>query len=244
MNALPPNCSELREAHLVRDESGPAPSGLELHVRDCAACAAWLERHTQLTGVLGSMDRFAAPDALDDDVRTALEVGTARLVESILELPRVPAPAELDARLAESLDASPAFLRCFDDLAPKAAPAVLDRLVDEELRDKAALTRRFTRSLTRASGPRALAERVEEALQAPGRTPAWRRMAAGSLAAAALVVVSLPLFDTVEASPPGVPTGSTILVQRVDSLQDLDPFARGFVLGLTGTHTENGEEEL
>ena len=234
MNSIPqPLCSELREAYLVGEDSTKADSALVPHAGECAECAQWLVRHRRLVGILGALDRYPAPIELDSAVMDELIVGTARLVEGILELPRLQAPDELGYQLEESLLGSPALMRALNTLKPLPAPNVLDRLVDEDLQDPAAVTRRFAGQLTRLSGPRGLAGRLEASLPSATSQRIVRRVVrfgAGGLAAAMLVSVFLPLFkDSGNQGPI-----NRFVVVEVQSLASLDPLAQSLLTGLAG----------
>jgi hypothetical protein len=234
VNSTPqPPCSDLREAYLVSEESTKANSVLVPHARECAECAQWLIRHRRLVGVLGALDRYPAPVELDSAVLDELIVGTARLVEGILELPRLHAPDELGEQLAKDLLGSPALMRALNTLKPLSAPSVLDRLVDEDLRDPAAVTRRFAGQLSRLSGPRGLAGRLEASLPSASSQRFVRgllRFGAGGVAAALLVFVTLPLFKS---STNQVPSSRFVVVE-VQSLASLDLLAQNLLTGLTG----------
>lgn len=233
MSTTPQLCSDLRETHLVSEECSKADSALVLHARECGLCQEWLARHRRLVGVLGALDRYPAPIDMDSAVMDELIVGTARLVDGILELPRLHAPDELAEQLQEELLGSPVLMRALNTLRPISAPSVLDRLVDEDLRDPAAVTRRFAGQLSRLSGPRGLASRIEASLPGASSQGLVRRVlryGAGGVAAAVLIVVSLPFLQ----ESPNQPERSRFVVVEVQSLASLDPLAQSMLLGLTG----------
>lgn len=270
MSAPSNPCSILREEHLLRDEHCQAPSALEQHARECGECGAWLQRHERLVGVLGAVGRYPAPADLESGVVAELISGASRLADDILELPsysggehgepqppallqralselpRHAAPAELEQRLAADLEGSPLARRTVGRLEPMPAPSVLDRLVDEELRDPAAVTRRMAGGLPRRPGPAVLASGVEHALSdAPRERPAALRLRwSGGVAAAALLV----LAGTWLAGDRAASDTPRLMLVEVQSLESLDPLAADLLAGMTGRTTvvalEDEEAEL
>lgn len=267
MSAPSNPCSTLREEHLLLDEHCQAPSALEQHAQECDACGAWLQRHERLLGVLGAVGRYPAPVDLESGVVDELISGASRLAENILELPAYsigehgeaelaaplqralaglavqPAPSELDRRLAQDLEGSPVLRRTVGRLERVSAPSVLERLVDEELRDPAAVTRRMAGSLPRQSGPGQLASNVEHAL---GEGPARRTRIlplrwSGGVSAAALLI----LAGTWLAGDRGADVTPRLMIVEVQSLESLDPLAADLLAGMTGRTTleSSGDEE-
>jgi hypothetical protein len=118
---------------------------------------------------------------------------------------------------------------------------VLDRLVDEELRDPAAVTRRMAGSLARQRGPRDLNERVAPSVASDQR-PSFRRiqLVVGSMAAAVVIAFSVPKVMGAESKPETL----RFRVVSVDSLRGLDPLAQDLLSGLAGTSQTDGEAGL
>ncbi len=201
----------------------------------CEACGAWDERRRQVTGLLSSLERLPAPADLDARLAEALDLGAAGQEPLLRGLERRPAPADLDAIVAADLAAAvgDATGGALAALERRPVPTVLDRLVDEELRDPAAVTRRFSRSLFRFEGPRSLADRIDRDLrEAPVRRPRLA-LSLGGLAAAALLAVGLlPLLERSKAR--SQPLELSFEVVEVGDLERLDPFARSLVDGLAG----------
>lgn len=264
MSAPSKSCSTLREEHLLRDEHCQAPSALEQHAHECGECGDWLLRHERLLGVLGAVGRYPAPVDLESGVVEELISGASRIADHILELPgysggelggsELPAPvqralselepqrapAELDQRLAADLEGSPLVRRTVGRLERVAAPSVLDRLVDEELRDPAAVTRRMAGSLSRHAGPEALASSVADGLDAaPRRVRVHPLRWSGSVAAAALLV----LAGTWLAGDRTAAAGPRLMIVEVQSLESLDPLAADLLAGMTGRTTLGARDD-
>jgi hypothetical protein len=104
------DCDRLATALLFRADGGPPgedSAAIERHVRDCSACASREREARARIGLLRSLPRTAAPEALDRAVQSeiaGLEASPAdsrdRLVSRWLSrLDRIPVPAALDARV-------------------------------------------------------------------------------------------------------------------------------------------------
>ena len=133
-----------------------------------ALVAASLEdgvREDRATAALARLLPLKAPSALDGAVVASLQAGSRqeRALRHLGALERHEAPASLDVRAADAL--TPAN----GDLLPSSSsPAVLERLVREDLADlPRALSRRFLDKLTRKPAPAELAGRVRSELAAP-----------------------------------------------------------------------------
>ena len=202
-----------------------------------------------MAGVLETMDRLAAPAELEDRIQQDFEVGSGPLLGALRGVERLDVPEELEQLLAASLSTEtelepdaelviPAWVRLFDELEPRKAPLVLDRLVDEELADgPAAVTRRFAGGLFRMASPRSLSARVAKELH-EGDPPAFRKsrglrrlaLPLGSaIAAAALFFLAAPLLFEGSTQAP-----RRIRVIQVESLASLDPLAKSLVAGFAG----------
>ncbi|MCI0586370.1 MAG: hypothetical protein L0323_05975 [Planctomycetes bacterium] len=129
------DCDRLATALLFRADGGPPgedSAAIERHVRDCSACAS-RERETRARiGLLRSLPRTAAPEALDRAVEAeiaALEASPAdsreRLVSRWLSrVGRLPVPAALDARVLQEIGGSaPSARRRLFGLSAAAAAA-------------------------------------------------------------------------------------------------------------------------
>lgn len=165
MSGTNDTCRAVREAWLQDAPSSP-PSALrrpEPHLDACAACAAWVRAAELHARVLGELGRVDTPAELLD--RVAAELVTSAAVGS----PRL----ERELQALRTLTWHP-------------APAVLERLVAEELAaPEPHRTERFT-DLERMRAPDQLARRIERRLR---RADLTRRFAplAGGLAAAAVL---------------------------------------------------------
>lgn len=242
MKPTPQTCADVRELLLVDRKRA------EQHAAGCPDCAMWLERQGRVAGVLGSMDRLVTPSELDGLVAEGLSVGNGAILGALRGLERLEAPEQLDDLLARSLVAEaeteftadtqleiPAWTALLSGLEPQAAPAVLDRLVDEELADASqALTRRFAGGLFRKASPRALSSRVAKDLDTPAATRTgisrYRWLPLSSAAAAALLIwmASPVLFKDAPKPTP------RFRVVHVESLASMDPLARSLVEGFAG----------
>jgi len=162
------NCRSFREAALEAD----APRE---HARECSACAQWLRRFEQREGVLRSLPRQLAPESLGGRVVAAIQAGErqARAVRALQGLGRLEQPAQLEQRVQDEV-AGEAAEKANEPLQALAgrqlAPAVLDRLVAEELSDPSkARVARFAGSVPRLKAPAELEQRVAEELARPCR---------------------------------------------------------------------------
>lgn len=108
-------------------------------------------------------------------------------------------------------------------------PAVLDRLVAEELLDPArARVARFVGTLPRLSAPAELASRVAGELARPAPRPT--RVSWWIAGAAALVIVAFaPIFLSSGQTVPAPVRERSFRVEQVDSFADLSPFGRGLL---------------
>jgi hypothetical protein len=167
------------------------------HAEECAACRAWLARSTaQVAGLVG--------------------------------LARHAAPVELEQRLfplREAPESAERSLRRLRELSPLRAPAVLERLVAEELAaPESARARRFAGDLARQATPQALERRLFA-----GAAPAQglrRRFLAGAAAAAVLLV--LLTAEALRAVSPAATRARPFLVHRA-APPELHPMLGGLV---------------
>ena len=212
-----PGCEGFRAALLASAESATLDPAFAAHASGCPACRHEFERARRRVAFLRGLPAVPAPRDLDGLVVAALQAGARqdRAIRALRSLPSVPAPTGL-----------------FERVHGPRAPAVLDRLVGEDLADPhKALARRYAGGLRRLRAPDDLARRVDG--HAPRRRPAT--FAAAVLAVAALVLVVGVLFLARPDVPSATPDARPVLVvQRVDSLRGLDPLAGQIVSGLTG----------
>ena len=215
------NCRSFREAALEAD----APRE---HARECSACAQWLRRFEQREGVLRSLPRQLAPESLGGRVVAAIQAGErqARAVRALQGLGRLEQPAQLEQRVQDEV-AGEAAEKANEPLQALAgrqlAPAVLDRLVAEELSDPSkARVARFAGSVPRLKAPAELEQRVAEELARPAR-----RNSVSALwiaAAAALVLATLaPIWILGESRV------RPFRVEYTDSFASMSPMSRGLL---------------
>jgi hypothetical protein len=215
------NCRSFREAALEAD----APRE---HARECSACAQWLRRFEQREGVLRSLPRQLAPESLGGRVVAAIQAGErqARAVRALQGLGRLEQPAQLEQRVQDEV-AGEAAEKANEPLQALAgrqlAPAVLDRLVAEELSDPSkARVARFAGSVPRLKAPAELEQRVAEELARPARRnsgSAW-----WIAAAAALVLATLaPIWILGESRV------RPFRVEYTDSFASMSPMSRGLL---------------
>ena len=230
-------CNELRAAWIdapfeLPERGAAALDGHEVagssgeqvsdHLGECEPCRAWCLRQSRLT-------------------------------QAVAGLPRLHAPAELEERVFDGLEtrSSARLLRDFARTSPvRPAPAVLDRLVAEELSDPAGQrARRFLGDLDRVSVPDALEERLPElhiqSVREVPRSRAVHRASWAGFAAAAIVLVWVSVSTESGGSSTDVAVGTRVrsdygfTVRRVHSISELDPLAAGLVHGLSGLAPTN-----
>lgn len=223
MTPKTPSCQDVRDRLL---ESRGSLSGVDAELRGhldaCAECAAFARRAAQIDLSFTRLARVSAPLELDGLTVGALEAGRRqeRAVAALRGLARLPAPPELVGRALE------------DPTHVLRAPAVLERLVDEDLRNSSgALARRFAGRLERQRAPLILRERLQRSALTLLRPSAARR---NLVAAAALVVLLVAggLWFQHWKTPRAEDYGFQISYES--GLDAMDPFARGLVGGLSG----------
>jgi len=209
-----------------------------VHVEECENCRAWVNASERAIQALEALRTTAAPEELVQRVAHELSGDRVRRLErAVGSLARLPAPGALDALIQERLagrapvgdaergERSAQVLRTLDVLS---APAVLERLVAEELAQPARQTaERFPGNLERLSAPDALAQ----ALHARARREAFVRLARGPFAV--LVAAALVVWLALRFEEP-TPRAYRFEVVRADSLEGLDPLARALAESLTG----------
>jgi hypothetical protein len=217
------------------------------------------QRQDRAVAALAALGRLRAPDALDGRVLDRHSPGNTRARHE---------PSELDAEAREhalregelderELDALDELAERELDAAPPGdegrlhVPHVLDRLVDEELREPSkALVRRFAGRLPRLSAPAELDERVHRMLAtgelAGPRANRWPSANAWMLRAAALFVlfgagvgVLVWALGRTANNPSGRAQGLlAVRIERVHSAAELTPEARALIGGITGGLSE------
>jgi hypothetical protein len=184
------------------------------------------------------MHRLEAPRELDGLAVAVLQAGCRqdRAVAALRGLARLPVPSELPkfpalTNLPENADDPESSI---EELTRGArAPAVLDRLVEEDLRDStAALVRRFAGRLERRRAPQALRERLGRSAHSALRPTAIRR---NLLAAAALVLLLAGGGMWLHRRSARAELSDLGFEVRYETdLDAMDPMARALLGGLSG----------
>ena len=211
------------------------------HAASCGACAEWLKARRFQVELLGALERRTLPGTLDEaiaaDLAGAGDGVNASVEEALRDLPRQSAPAELDAlvgadlaRLARPQDVErdpAANVKTLSVLDFPQVPAVLDRIVDEELaRPGLHRAERFVGNLERVPAPAELDGRVAGLF----RTRRIPRLAGVATLAAAALVVWLSGGTSEPAAAP-----RRLQVVYVDAAEaSLSPFAQGLAASLAG----------
>jgi hypothetical protein len=216
MTHQPEPCAAFRPELLEHGAGGPASGELSGHLAACADCRADLARTVRQVAALRALEHVRAPFELDGLSVAATQAGARqeRAALALRALGRTSAPADLELRLTG-----------------RAAPAVLDRLVEEELADiERARVRRWLGRLPRLGAPAELRQRV-----ASGQRRARPLVPLGAaLVTLALVGGALALVEILRPPAVGPERGPRLVVERVRSPADLDPMARSLLGGLTG----------
>lgn len=205
-----PRCQTLRDDALETLPERCQPA-FDAHVAECGNCRGWLAMRQAQGRALAALAPVTAPDELEERVR--------------FDLGAEPAPASAGA------------LRSLERLA---APAVLERLVLEELADPAlARARRFAGDLSRRPAPL----RLESELAARRGTGAASRRRSPVLAMVAAALVFWLAFLAVPEDVQGPERGDRLAdlgreygfqVVQLESPDGLHPMARAFLSGLSG----------
>lgn len=226
---MSPSCRDFLAAMLEIAPARPAAGGaLARHLEGCEECRAALERGLRLRRGIATLPGLRAPEALDGMVVAATQAGK-RQERAIAHL-RAALHHDAPARLEERVRAGGDLLGEVERLS---APAVLERLVQEELRDpQHALTRRYVARLQRLGPPATLRERVHARLSLPRRS----RLRGVLLAGAALSVLVAAMWGWWRIGQQSL--RPRFQVVYVDSAEELDPLAREMLSGVTGGWTE------
>ncbi len=242
MSCVDATCKAFRVAWLETSEHGPASAAAH---DSCPACLAWTRSTAAQLRLFAGLARVGVPDELT--ARVAREVAgdrSERLGRVLASCTRLAAPQCLEETLFPGAPADGAqdaaavrgdgergeraarILRTLD-LPP--APAVLERLVDEELHAPAAhRTGRFSGDLERLRAPDVLERRLSAGL----RRSSLVRLFAGpvaTLAAAALVV-----WVAVRSGQEPAAREYSFRVVRAADVAELDPLARELAEALSG----------
>jgi hypothetical protein len=220
------SCQELRDRLIAHAGDAAAfEPDLARHVASCAACSALAHEIARQMIALRTLDRRRAPLELDGRVVAACHGGhrQERAVSAVRALTPWHVPAELDAKVLD--EEYGRFVR-----ETSKAPSVLDRLVDEDLRDPPkAVAQRFAGRLERLRAPGVLRVRVE---RTAGKRFSMARREVRVAAAVALVVV---LLFSMSAAIYWLRTPRyDFEVVRETSIEGLDPIPRAMLASLTG----------
>lgn len=226
-------CTDFRDTALAVDLDRARMSE---HGRECADCSAWCERIQREVLALRGLMRLEAPFELDGRVVAALEAGgrQQRALNALGVIGRVEPPLELDRAVDADLEAVEPILR------PQRAPAVLDRLVSEELAAPAKTrVRRYLGTLERMATPAELDARVASELEVlrsrrPSR-PLLRSVTGFTLAAAAVLLIwtAAPTGQRTD-TPPVDTTARYDFELQEGSIDELPWVASGLLEGVLG----------
>lgn len=214
---------QLVQEMLLASADAVVDAAVREHLDGCAACTQFAARHAQLRRAFGELPRRDAPAELAGRVVAACHGGyrQERALDFVARLSRWNVPSELDRKVwEESAEDAPS------------APDVLERLVEEDLRDPSkALARRFAGRLTRLSAPDELLGRVEQAMAARAVRPRARvvRYAPALVALGIATIAFVALWSKRDA---GVREYS-FEVRRA-TIASLAPEARSILDGLSG----------
>ena len=224
-------CRDFLNAMLEAAPERPAAgSALGAHLHECESCQRAFEGMRRTRAALLRLAPLSAPTALDGLVVAATQAGQRqeRVLAHLRTALRHEAPAGLVARIGGS--------SLIGEVARVSAPAVLERLVEEELRDpEHALTRRYVSRLERLEPPAALRGRVQQALSAPRSSSRGRRLVLAGTALAVLCAAMWGFWSSEHAQ-----AHPRFQVVYVDDLRELDPLARAMLSGVTGGLSEIG----
>src|SRR5258706_2283658 len=171
-------CRDFLSAMLETAPERPAEgSALGAHLAECASCRQAFEGMCRTRAALESLARIRAPAALDGLVVASTQAGQRqeRVLAHLRTALRHEAPARLDSRIGVPSSS------LLGEVGRVSATDVLERLVEEELRDpQHALTRRYVSRLQRLDTPGSLSDRVQQILGSPRRSVARRTLLAGA----------------------------------------------------------------
>lgn len=171
-------CSEWLDACIASLGMGSVEEGsLTEHLGSCPACAAAHGRYRNQVAQLAGLPRLSAPYQLEESLGFALTPGGRqdRVLAALTASPRLEAPDALRHQLVETLAGD------FADEEALPAPAALDGLVEQSLRDLAA-----ERSTVRVTGSGLQSTRPTQAAPPTGR----QLRSITAVAAAALLIIA------------------------------------------------------
>ena len=213
----------------------PASTG---HLESCAACAAYAGQVARIASAVSALPRLHTPRELEGLAVATFHEGFLqdRAVMAMRALGRLPTPRELSGRTLseEGSEVGRGERRSRRPEKPwmLRAPAVLDRLVDEDLRDASAgVHRRITSRLERRRAPRALRDRLERSSRLLLGPRPMRRLRAA--AAALLLLAGGGLWLRLRA-PGEAASGADFEVVHEARLDAMDPMARSMLAGISG----------
>jgi hypothetical protein len=217
------SCWNARDS-LLENRGMPRSGDLVLnaHLGGCSDCSAFARRTASIASSLSAMARRTVPVELDGLVVAATQAGRRqdRAVRSLAALERLSTPSDLEERVLE------------DCRIRARAPSVLERLVDEDLRDPAAaLARRFASRLDRRPAPRALHERLSGSARAFLRPRGSRRVLSLAAGLTLCVLVSAVILSR-RLRERESDNGFRVVYES--SLDAMDPMARGLLTQLSG----------
>ena len=234
-------CEAARELLLEsRFATDASATELRQHLEACPSCAAEASRAARVVGSLASMTRVSAPRELDGLVVATMHEGYRqdRAVGALRSLGRLSTPGELTGRTLRSRRSlrEPWLAEPMSDASASDphAPAVLERLVDENLRRGSAdAGRRFASRLDRLRAPRLLRGRIEAT--ARSLLGGDRAVRHGVVVGTALIaLLGGMLWFGLRSSGSRPASIADFRVRRESSLDAMDPVARTMLGGLTG----------
>ena len=175
---LPEPCSEWLDACIARLGGDSVEEGsFADHLDSCPACAAAHGRYRIQAAKLSGLPRLSAPHQLEQSLGFALTPGGRqdRVLAALSALPRREAPDALSHQLVETLAGD------FADEDTLQAPAALDGLVAQSLRDLAA-----EGTTVRVTGSDLQSTRSTQAAPPTGR----KLRSITALAAAAILIIA------------------------------------------------------
>jgi hypothetical protein len=221
--SAPSELSDRVRAVLSNDEAGEAE-----RVRSIVAC----------------LDRHRTPDELRDRVVATLRPDDAELERRAARLESwlapIPAPAELRERVQLELNTDLSVAGALRGLERQRVPHVLERLVDEEIRDDKAVAKRFVGSLPKPGAPRDLDLAARLAAEEARRSNAthgvvltgpWRRVIAAAALLLATGSIAWVVIDSDGVEPIERPS-FRLQGRQVASINEFHPMARGLAEGL------------
>lgn len=219
-----PGCRELRDAWIEHAQPRALEGELAAHLATCEECARFVANARRIARAMAELPRLEAPDELPGRVVAACHAGflQERAARLARELARLEVPSALEQKV---LGTASRELR---------APAVLDRLVAEDLRDPAkAIARRYAGSLKRHEAPKTLAGRVSSELRRPRAAlrglRAWHLIAACSAGLALVLGIEMWRAPDTRAAEP-----IAVQIEHVGRASDLGPLAASLFDSLAG----------